>query len=151
MHGCKEVSQRCCIRDWLLHLSVLSPRRIRSGGERHLTGVLKLLFLPCNIHQCLWPFYETKVCFNAGHIAINRHDAAGFRSFVKQGKKLLHNGASLMIFPEGTRSIDGRLGAFKKGAFTIAKKAQVCLQFFATRWCHFSHLYNIHTSDHALL
>lgn len=62
-----------------------------------------------------------------GHIALDRQDAAGFRTFVRQGREILKNGSSLAIFPEGTRSADGRLGAFKKGAFTIATKAHVTL------------------------
>jgi 1-acyl-sn-glycerol-3-phosphate acyltransferase len=61
----------------------------------------------------------------AGHIALDREDAAGFRAFVKRGQKLLEHGASLAIFPEGTRSMDGKLGQFKRGAFTIARKAHV--------------------------
>ena len=64
---------------------------------------------------------------HAGHIALDREDAAGFRAFVKRGRELLENGASLAIFPEGTRSMDGRLAAFKNGAFTIATKAHVCI------------------------
>lgn len=61
----------------------------------------------------------------AGHIALDREDAAGFRAFVKRGRELLDNKASLAIFPEGTRTMNGKLGAFKKGAFTIATKAKV--------------------------
>jgi 1-acyl-sn-glycerol-3-phosphate acyltransferase len=34
-------------------------------------------------------------------------------------------GSSVMIFPEGTRSPDGRLKAFKHGAFTLAQRARV--------------------------
>lgn len=34
--------------------------------------------------------------------------------------KALRSGASLMIFPEGTRSKDGKLQAFKTGAFHLA-------------------------------
>lgn len=49
---------------------------------------------------------------------------AGFREFVKIGRELLENGASLAIFPEGTRTVDGTLKDFKKGAFTIATKAK---------------------------
>ena len=36
-------------------------------------------------------------------------------------------GSSIMIFPEGTRSPDGHLKAFKHGAFTLAQRARVPL------------------------
>jgi 1-acyl-sn-glycerol-3-phosphate acyltransferase len=64
-------------------------------------------------------------------MALDRQDAAGFREFVKQGRGLLEKGASLCIFPEGTRCMDGKLADFKKGAFTIATKAKVCLRMHA--------------------
>jgi 1-acyl-sn-glycerol-3-phosphate acyltransferase len=35
-------------------------------------------------------------------------------------KPLLDGGISVIIFPEGTRSPDGRIGDFKKGGFMIA-------------------------------
>jgi 1-acyl-sn-glycerol-3-phosphate acyltransferase len=37
----------------------------------------------------------------------------------------LTSGSSVMIFPEGTRSVDGRLKRFKRGAFTLAQSAGV--------------------------
>ena len=37
----------------------------------------------------------------------------------------LETGGNIFIFPEGTRSRDGRIGAFKKGAFKIANVCQV--------------------------
>ena len=39
----------------------------------------------------------------------------------------LAEGSSVMIFPEGTRSPDGRLKPFKHGAFTLAQRARVPL------------------------
>jgi 1-acyl-sn-glycerol-3-phosphate acyltransferase len=37
----------------------------------------------------------------------------------------LEGGASVLIYPEGTRSADGRIGPFKKGAFALATTAHV--------------------------
>ena len=39
---------------------------------------------------------------------------------VKQAQKTLREGMSLVIFPEGTRTHDGKMQPFKKGAFTLA-------------------------------
>jgi 1-acyl-sn-glycerol-3-phosphate acyltransferase len=39
----------------------------------------------------------------------------------------LGGGNSIMIFPEGTRSLDGELGAFRHGAFTLAVQYRVAI------------------------
>jgi len=41
---------------------------------------------------------------------------------MKEGEKCLNQGSSLMIFPEGTRSKDGKLGKFRDGAFILSQK-----------------------------
>lgn len=41
----------------------------------------------------------------------------------QQVKELVAGGRSVIIFPEGTRTRDGALGPFKKGAFTIAVRS----------------------------
>ena len=38
----------------------------------------------------------------------------------REAVRLLQSGAAVMIFPEGGRSVDGRLGRFKPGAFRLA-------------------------------
>jgi 1-acyl-sn-glycerol-3-phosphate acyltransferase len=43
----------------------------------------------------------------------------------QQAKELVDSGRSLIIYPEGTRSRDGTLRAFKKGAFTMAIAGQI--------------------------
>lgn len=61
-----------------------------------------------------------------GDICINRGKAAeALEQLVKDGKLWISRGASVAIFPEGTRSPDGEIRRFKAGAFTLAKEAGV--------------------------
>jgi hypothetical protein len=71
----------------------------------------------------------------AGHIGLKREDASGFKQFIALGKRLLNSGASLAVFPEGTRSLDGKLGQFKKGAFTIATTAKAKVLYPCSLLC----------------
>lgn len=43
---------------------------------------------------------------------------------IKQGINIVKSGHSIVIFPEGTRSLDGQMGEFKPGSFKLAMKAQ---------------------------
>lgn len=56
----------------------------------------------------------------AGYISISRSSPAKARRSVKQAVHMVKNGASLVIFAEGTRSKDGHLQPLKKGAFQLA-------------------------------
>jgi 1-acyl-sn-glycerol-3-phosphate acyltransferase len=42
---------------------------------------------------------------------------------VEKMRRLVSEAHSLIVFPEGTRSVDGRLGRFKKGPFLVAVDA----------------------------
>jgi 1-acyl-sn-glycerol-3-phosphate acyltransferase len=46
----------------------------------------------------------------------------GWEKVCQQSAAVLQSGASLIIWPEGHRSRDGRLGRFKNGAFALAVK-----------------------------
>lgn len=61
----------------------------------------------------------------AKHIAIRRSDRASQLNTFKEAVACLEAGSSLVTFPEGTRSKDGRVMDFKKGPFTMAGRAQV--------------------------
>jgi 1-acyl-sn-glycerol-3-phosphate acyltransferase len=58
-------------------------------------------------------------------VPIDRMDPSRARAGIDEGAQQLRRGLSFFAFPEGTRSRDGRLGAFKKGVFIMAIEAGV--------------------------
>jgi 1-acyl-sn-glycerol-3-phosphate acyltransferase len=70
------------------------------------------------------PLFGTSM-HKAGYVPINRSNSReAYRSVVAAADRV-KNGTSLAIFPEGTRSPDGRLQPFKTGGSILAIKAQV--------------------------
>ncbi|KAL3746278.1 hypothetical protein ACJRO7_015266 [Eucalyptus globulus] len=60
-----------------------------------------------------------------GTIPLKRMDSRSQLECFKRCMDLVKKGASVFFFPEGTRSKDGKLGDFKKGAFSVAAKTRV--------------------------
>jgi 1-acyl-sn-glycerol-3-phosphate acyltransferase len=61
-----------------------------------------------------------------GHyIAIDRSKARDAIKSLDEAAERMRNGASVILFAEGTRTRDGRLQPFKRGAFTLAAKAGI--------------------------
>mgnify|MGYP000229829739 CR=1 FL=1 len=58
-----------------------------------------------------------------GHAIINRGERVKALKTVGEFIKNLRKGDSIVIFPEGTRSKDGRVGDFKKGALLLVVKS----------------------------
>ena len=61
----------------------------------------------------------------AGFVPVDRRRTEKVRVVLSGLDRCLAKGSSILIFPEGTRSRDGRLGAFKKSGFLTALKAGV--------------------------
>ncbi|MEW6526686.1 MAG: lysophospholipid acyltransferase family protein [Spirochaetota bacterium] len=59
-------------------------------------------------------------CEKVGHIFIDRSNTERALASLNEAKKKIVNGTSVIFFPEGTRSKDGKVGEFKKGAFKMA-------------------------------
>lgn len=55
-------------------------------------------------------------------IKIDRKGAHSIVEAVRSGCRTIEDGHSIVIFPEGTRSKTGEIGAFKNGAFKIAER-----------------------------
>jgi 1-acyl-sn-glycerol-3-phosphate acyltransferase len=61
----------------------------------------------------------------AGFIPIDRGDRARAMRSLADAARRVAAGASVILFPEGTRSRDGKLARFKRGSFHLASQAGV--------------------------
>jgi 1-acyl-sn-glycerol-3-phosphate acyltransferase len=64
-------------------------------------------------------------CEKVGHIFVDRQNPGAARRSVNDALDRLGDGVGILFFAEGTRSIDGRLLPFKKGAFRTAIDQQL--------------------------
>lgn len=61
----------------------------------------------------------------AGVIKVDRSDREKAIKSIEKAIETIKKGVSIMMFPEGTRSSDGKIHKFKKGAFVMAIKGQI--------------------------
>jgi len=61
-----------------------------------------------------------KACEVAGHVYVDRSSKSGILQTIEEAKDKLQHGVSTVVFPEGSRTSDGKMQAFKKGAFQLA-------------------------------
>ena len=127
------------------HLWAMGIKPVYSGLE-HAEGTAPRLFLANHISTLdIWAlvpvlpvttrFVSKRTIFwipilgqamwVAGFIAIDRKDRASAIRSLGGATKKIRDGASVILFPEGTRSRDGRLGRFKRGSFHLALEAGV--------------------------
>ena len=59
-------------------------------------------------------------CKAAGHVFVDRSSPMAAKKSLEEVEKALTNGICTVIFPEGTRTLNGEVGRFKRGAFQIA-------------------------------
>jgi 1-acyl-sn-glycerol-3-phosphate acyltransferase len=88
---------------------VAIPRRIRMIAKKQLA----------RIPLFGWVMWAGRFIF------IDRQNGVAARRSIDEACQRIHNGESVLIFPEGTRTRDGALGVFKKGGFHLATKAGV--------------------------
>jgi 1-acyl-sn-glycerol-3-phosphate acyltransferase len=63
--------------------------------------------------------------FHAGYIPLRRGNKRSVEKCMERARWYLDRGVSVLFFPEGTRSKDGNIQAFKVGAFRLAIQAGV--------------------------
>lgn len=65
-------------------------------------------------------FLVGAACKNARHIFVDDSNLRAIKDTIASAEKTLQGGMSLVIFPEGSRSWDGKMIPFKRGAFMLA-------------------------------
>jgi 1-acyl-sn-glycerol-3-phosphate acyltransferase len=70
------------------------------------------------------PFIGWNMVLN-GYVKLHRTDKESIKAMLQVCEDLLKKNISVFVFPEGTRSKDGRLRPFKPGAFLLAQKTRV--------------------------
>lgn len=65
-------------------------------------------------------FLVGAACRNAHHIFVDDSKIAAIKETIAKAEDTLKDGMSLVIFPEGSRSWDGKMVPFKRGAFMLA-------------------------------
>lgn len=61
-------------------------------------------------------------CYMAGHIFIDRSSRVKSMESIQKAETRIKDGMSVVIFPEGTRTHNGRMSRFKRGAFLISQE-----------------------------
>lgn len=64
-------------------------------------------------------------CKAAGHIFLDRESRGSTKHMLEVAREQLSNGISVIVFPEGTRTFDGQVGRFKRGAFLLATELKL--------------------------
>jgi 1-acyl-sn-glycerol-3-phosphate acyltransferase len=131
-----------CARAWAMLILKTTGVRVRISGLEHLEPGRSYVFAAN--HQSIYdiPIVFSSVPFQlrivakeslgripfmgwhlqrAGHLLVDRRNPGA--DIVQKMRRLVGESSSLIVFPEGTRSVDGRLGRFKKGSFLVAVDA----------------------------
>lgn len=78
------------------------------------------------LRQFKWPIYGWAIK-RLGNIPIDRENIHASIRSMKTTERSLKGGMSIVILPEGHRTLDGNLGEFKKLPFHLAKNAGVSI------------------------
>jgi 1-acyl-sn-glycerol-3-phosphate acyltransferase len=72
----------------------------------------------------------------AGYISIDRSNRKSAFKSLTAAARIIREGTSVLVFPEGTRSRDGKLQSFKKGGFVLSVDAGVPVVPLVIRGTH---------------
>ncbi|MCI0515460.1 1-acyl-sn-glycerol-3-phosphate acyltransferase [candidate division KSB1 bacterium] len=92
-----------------------------------LTGFIPNMVRGVELEQHFsWPFYGPLIR-RLGHIPISHRNPRQALKSLEIAKTALNEGTSILILPEGGRTLTGRFKPFKRGSFLLAQQAGVDL------------------------
>ncbi|MNS29814.1 1-acyl-sn-glycerol-3-phosphate acyltransferase [compost metagenome] len=94
------------------HQGILDPFILVMALPKHAVGIEKRENFAIPIYGQLARAW--------GNLPIDRSNPEAARATITRAETRLHGGTSIAIFPEGTRSLSGAIGPFKKGGFHLA-------------------------------
>lgn len=98
------------------HTSILDIPLLMDSAERAMGFIAKKEMLKTPVIGYWMQQYHC--------VPLDRENAREAIKVIQQGAENLKNGYSMCIFPEGTRSKDGKVQEFKKGSLKLATKAK---------------------------
>ncbi len=66
-----------------------------------------------------------KACESAGFIFIDQAKRGNVKHAIEFAHRTLHDGMSMVVFPEGRRTHTGQMGPYRRGAFLLADELQL--------------------------
>lgn len=114
----------------LEHLKKTEPVVIISNHQGAADILILLAYLPVYFRFIIKkelfkiPFFGWYLK-KAGYISVDRGVGERAHRLFSEAEAALKTGDSILIFPEGTRSRDGKLQPFKRGSLLLAQKAKV--------------------------
>lgn len=132
-----RIMARLIIRSTGIRIKVIGMENIKknepvifvSNHQSLLDIILAMAFIPNNFSfiskESLFKFpILGNFMRTAGHISLKREAGKKAYDTMVDTVNKLNTGKSLVLFPEGTRSIDGKLGTFKRGVSLLVVQAQ---------------------------
>lgn len=101
------------------HTSLIDVPLLQAGVPRYFVGILAK-------HQFKFFLYG-KAVQRLGHLAIDRNNPRQSLKVFQQAARHLKAGTSIVVLPEGGRSLDGHLMPFKKLPFRFAMESETAI------------------------